>query len=271
MGSRDAAIGRLTAWAGGAARRLAKWRRTALCRLSLHYPTLVRFLPTPRPLHIRRLPYVGPQSYRDLLVCLPGIDDEAEDFEDWGFVDLARAHRWAVDVLLVDAHFGYYADRTILDQLHQDVFFPARVSGYRSIWLAGISLGGFGSLLYASRYEQDLTGVVAMAPFLGTQTIVREIALAGGLAQWTSTMTTSDEIHSVWRWLQTRVNKAHPTPDIFLAFGEEDLFADAHRLLASAIPDSHVLTVPGGHRWPVWRQLWAEFLRRHMTADLTHL
>ncbi|HEU5201608.1 MAG TPA: hypothetical protein VFT92_02350, partial [Nitrospira sp.] len=124
-------------------------------------------------------------------------------------------------------------------------------------------------LLYASRYEYDLTGVVAMAPFLGTQTVVREIALAGGLARWTSTMTTSDEIQEMWKWLQTRMHNARPTPDIFLAYGEEDIFADAHRLLASSLPGAHVLTAPGGHRWPVWRQLWTEFLGRHQTLDLT--
>jgi pimeloyl-ACP methyl ester carboxylesterase len=269
MDSGDAAIGRLMAWRSEAVRRLVKWKRIALSRLSLHYPPLVRFLPTPRPLQIRRCPYVGSPGERDLLVCLPGIGDEAQDFEDWGFVDLVRAHEWPVDVLLVDAHYGYYANRTVLDQLHRDVFLPATGAGYRSIWLAGISLGGFGALLYASRYECDLTGVVAMAPFLGTQTVVREIALAGGLARWTSTMTTSDEIQEMWKWLQTRMHNARPTPDIFLAYGEEDIFADAHRLLASSLPGTHVLTAPGGHRWPVWRQLWKEFLGRHQTLDLT--
>jgi pimeloyl-ACP methyl ester carboxylesterase len=242
--------------------RLAKWKRIALSRLSLQYPFLVRFLPTRRPIEIHRHRFVGETEHRDLLVCLPGIGDHAQDFEDWGFVELAWTHRWAVDVWLVDAHYGYYADRTILDQLHSDVFLPASESSYRSIWLVGISLGGLGALLYASRHKDDLTGVVAMAPFLGTQTIIQEIAIAGGLARWTSSLTTPDDIHLVWKWLQTRMTSAHPAPDLFLAYGEDDMFAEAHRLLASAVPASHVLTVPGGHRWPVWRQLWSEFLDR---------
>lgn len=248
--------------------RLSKWKRMAVSRLSLHYPSLLRFLPTPRPFHIRRHPYEGPSPFRDLLVCLPGIGDEAKDFEDWGFVDLVRSHGWATDVVLVDAHYGYYADRTILEQLHQDVLLPAAASGYRSVWLAGISMGGLGALLYASRHQQNVHGVVAVAPFLGTHTVVQEIASAGGLAQWTTTVTPSDEIRAVWSWATSRGERRPSAPNIFLAFGEQDVFIDAHRLLASTLPTAHVLTAPGGHRWPVWQELWIRFLRRHIPADV---
>jgi len=247
--------------------RLAKWKRIAVSRLSLHYPLFLRFLPTPRPLHIRRWPYDGPLSSRDLLVCLPGIGDEAKDFEDWGFVDLVRAHPWAADVLLVDAHYGYYADRTLLEQLHQDVMLPASTSGYRSIWLAGISMGGLGALLYASHYPKDVQGVVAIAPFLGTRTLVQEIAVSGGLAQWSSTVTPSDEIQTLWRWAHSQRTDRAPMPEIVLAFGETDSFVEGHRLLATSLPQTHVLTAPGGHRWPVWRELWRTFLQRHAPRD----
>ena len=247
--------------------RLAKWRRIAVSRLSLHYPSFLRFLPTPRPLHIRRWPYDGPLASRDLLVCLPGIGDEAKDFEDWGFVDLVRAHPWAADVLLVDAHYGYYADRTLLEQLHQDVILPASTSEYRSIWLAGISLGGLGALLYASHYPKDVHGVVAIAPFLGTRTLVREIAVSGGLAQWSSTVSPSDEIQTLWRWAHSQRTEGAAIPEIVLAFGEADPFVEGHRLLATSLLQTHVLTVQGGHRWPVWRELWKVFLQRHAPRD----
>ncbi|HKT34234.1 MAG TPA: alpha/beta fold hydrolase [Nitrospira sp.] len=242
--------------------RFSKWKRVAVSRLSVHYPSLLRFLPTRRPLDIRPYHYEGSSPSRDLLVCLPGIGDEARDFEKWGFVEQVRAHSWAADVLLVDAHYGYYADRTVVEQLHQDILLPAASSGYRSVWLVGISMGGLGALLYASRYQQGVQGVVAIAPFLGTHTLVQEIALAGGLARWTTTVTPSDEIRTVWSWAQSREHR-RPAPDIFLAFGEEDVFVDAHRLLASSLPETHVLTAPGGHRWSVWRELWTQFLRRH--------
>jgi S-formylglutathione hydrolase FrmB len=244
-------------------RRFSKWKRMAVSRLSLRYPSLLRFLPSNRPLSILRYPYDGRSTMRDLLVCLPGIGDEARDFENWGFVDLVRAHSWPADIFLVDAHYGYYADRTILEQLHQDVLHPAATSDYRSVWIAGISMGGLGALMYASQYQQDVDGIVAIAPFLGTQTVVQEIALAGGLAQWTTTVAPSDEIRALWSWARSR-HRGPPRPDIFLAFGEEDVFVEAHRLLASSLPEAHVLTTPGGHRWPVWQVLWAQFLRRHI-------
>jgi pimeloyl-ACP methyl ester carboxylesterase len=250
-------------------RRLVRWKRIAVSRLSLHYPSFLRFLPTVRPLHIREYRYEGAGPTRDLLVCLPGIGDEAKDFEDWGFVELVRAHSWAADVLLVDAHYGYYADRTILEQLHCDVLVPASSAGYRSVWLAGISMGGLGALLYASRYPNDLRAVVAIAPFLGTQSVVQEISGAGGLARWMSTRTSSDEIRALWTWLGSQSHRRSALPEIFLAFGDTDAFVSAHRLLASSLPTAHVITARGGHRWPVWQTLWKEFLRRHAPRDVT--
>jgi pimeloyl-ACP methyl ester carboxylesterase len=248
--------------------RLSKWKRIAVSRLSLRYPSLLRFLPTPRPLHIQRCPYEGPSASRDLLVCLPGIGDDAKDFEAWGFVDLVRAHSWAADILLVDAHYGYYADRSLLEQLRHDVMLPASSSGYRSVWLAGISMGGLGALLYASRYQEDVQGIIAIAPFLGTRTLLQEIMVSGGLARWTSTVTASDEIRMVWNWAHARSQRDPSSPDVFLGFGEDDTFAQGHRLLASSLPAAHVLTARGGHRWPVWQELWIEFLRRQIRNDL---
>jgi pimeloyl-ACP methyl ester carboxylesterase len=249
--------------------RLAKWKRIAVSRLSVRYPSFLRFLPTARPLVIRQHPYhKGASPARDLLVCLPGIGDHAKDFEEWGFVDLVHAHPWAADVLLVDAHYGYYADRTILEQLHRDVLLPASGCGYRAIWLAGVSMGGLGALLYASRYQNDVRGVIAIAPFLGTHTLLNEITAAGGPALWISSIDPSDEIRTVWSWLASETRRRPAAPDIFLAFGESDTFVAAHHLLASCLPSTHVLVAPGGHRWPVWRQLWKDFLRRHIPRNL---
>jgi pimeloyl-ACP methyl ester carboxylesterase len=267
MDSRNAAVGGVNGFSV-VLYRLSKWKRIAVSRLSVRYPYLLRFLPTPRPLQIHRYPYEGPSPWRDLLVCLPGIGDEACDFEAWGFVDLVRAHSWPADVLLVDAHYGYYADRSLLEQLRRDVILPAFSSGYRSIWLAGISMGGLGALLYASHYQEDVQGVFAIAPFLGTRTLVQEIIVSGGLARWTLLVGASDEIRTVWSWAHARSQREPSSPEIFLGFGEDDTFVQAHRLLASSLPAAHVLTAPGGHQWPVWQELWSAFLRRQIRIDL---
>jgi hypothetical protein len=52
-----------------------------------------------------------------------------------------------------------------------------------------------------------------------------------------------------------------------LAFGDTDIFAEAHRLLASSLPAENVLTAVGGHRWPVWLNLWKQFLARHSARE----
>ena len=73
-------------------------------------------------------------------------------------------------LLFVDAHYGYYADQTVLDQLHRECVFAAS-PGLNSTGPSGspsfsMHLDLSEPCLYASRYECDLTGVVAMAPFL---------------------------------------------------------------------------------------------------------
>ena len=73
-----------------------------------------------------------------LLVLLPGTYSLPEDFVREGFVRAVREAGLAADVLLVDAHTGYYENRSIVDRLHADVVRPARARGYRQVWLAGI-------------------------------------------------------------------------------------------------------------------------------------
>ncbi len=65
-----------------------------------------------------------------------------------------------------------------------DVVLPARAAGYDTIWLAGTSLGGIGALLYLRDHPDDLAGVLALAPYLGEEGVIREIERAGGPASW---------------------------------------------------------------------------------------
>lgn len=245
-------------------RQLLNWKRGVLCRLAYHYPSLLRFLPTIRPLAIRKYCFPDRTSARDLLVFLPGIGDCAADFEAKGLLRLVRQTDWPVDIVTVDAHYGYYADRTILDQLHRDVFLPAQAVGYRHVWLAGISLGGFGALLYTSRYPDHITGVIALAPFLGDRSVIHEISSAGGLNTWLGENAT-DEVRLLWHWLRGyRRSDSPSSPLMYLGFGNEDSFAEGHRLLAAALPSNQVLVVRGGHQWSVWEQLWQGFLERKL-------
>ncbi len=246
---------------------IARLRRSILSRLALHCPPMERFLSTPRPLLTHRhRPSKGPER-TDVIICLPGIGDTADDFAARGFVGSLNQTAWPTDVVTVDAHYGYYADRTILEQLRQDVVLPAKAAGYREIWLVGVSLGGFGALLYTSRYAEDLSGVLALAPFLGHRNLIAEIKTSGGLSEWAgSPLSGREEPRNLWRWLKTSLQQPETFPPVYLGYGHSDRFAEGHRLLSAALPPGRVFTAPGGHRWSVWRGLWMEFLRTRPSA-----
>jgi pimeloyl-ACP methyl ester carboxylesterase len=140
-----------------------------------------------------------------LLVMLPGSYALPEDFIREGFVQAVRDRHLALDMVLVDAHLGYYSDRSIIDRLRADVIAPARARGYRHIWLMGISIGAFGAMILAETLPQDFDGVIALGPYLGKRAMSEEINAQGGLRSWRAPQGTLDreEIDAIlWRWLQ---------------------------------------------------------------------
>ncbi len=146
-----------------------------------------------------------------LIVMLPGAYSHPSEFVREGFVNALNENRLAVDVMLVDAHLGYYNDKTILDRLSQDVMAPARSKGYKSIWVVGISVGGFGGLLYAQTHPGELAGLVTLAPYLGERSLGTDIANAGGLARWAGPLndppgSTPSETQ-LWQWLRGYVGR----------------------------------------------------------------
>jgi pimeloyl-ACP methyl ester carboxylesterase len=224
--------------------------------------------PTTVPLRTIALsgPCTGPVD--TLVVMLPGSYSRPEDYQDEGFVDAARKEGLAVDWLLVDAHVGYYRERSIIDRLHDDVIAPARARGYRRVWLAGISIGAFGAMIYAESHPDDVDGMVAIAPYLGAQEMAEQISAEGGLRQWRAPAERPppDDIDGrLWRWLQRAVGSdaTGPGRPLFLGYGIDDRFAYSDGVLAAALPSDRVYTAPGGHAWPVWQVLW-----RHMLPAL---
>lgn len=205
-----------------------------------------------------------------LLVLLPGAYSTPGEFLREGFVEALNDNRLAVDALLVDAHLGYYNARNILERLETDVIAPARRDGYRAIWIAGISIGGFGGLLYAQTHPGELAGVVALAPYLGERALAADIANAGGLARWRGPLEAapgSDPRRpgeaALWQWLRGYAG-THAAfgarPPLYLGYAVGDRFAFSHRLLAAALPPERVFTTEGGHDWPEWMRLWRRML-----------
>ncbi|HEY0817358.1 MAG TPA: alpha/beta hydrolase [Rhizobacter sp.] len=195
-----------------------------------------------------------------LVVMLPGSYSLPEEFQREGFVRVLRERQVAADVVLVDAHVGYYQARTIIDRLHADVVLPARARGVRHLWFVGISIGAVGAMLYDDEHPQVLDGVVLLAPFLGTRLTALDIENAGGLANWPAPERRADEEVDVrlWRWLQKRTAATtSPSLRIVQGYGDDDRFAYNNRLFSRSLPPAQVFTTPGGHDWPAWNALWA--------------
>lgn len=224
-----------------------------------------RATPRPIPTVSSMLREGGPAS--TLVVFLPGRGDRMEDFERRGLsAEMARAGIHA-DWVSVDAHLGYYQERSVIDRLREDVIGPARVRGYRRIVVVGISLGGLGALLYSRDRPGEIDGLVLMAPFLGGKDkVFAEITAAGGPEAWASArqnesreMKNSDLERELWSFLGKRHAQLPPT---WLAFGEADRYAEGHRLFAPLIPDNRVFRDSGGHDWKTWQVLWREVCER---------
>jgi pimeloyl-ACP methyl ester carboxylesterase len=193
------------------------------------------------------------------IVCLPGAYHTPEDFLSAGFDRRVRERGLGIDLSFVDAELQHVGDRQIRERLQEDIVLPARRSGCRSLWLAGISLGGYLALDYAASHPGDLDGLCLLAPYLGNRIITGEIARAPGLAAWTAgALAEADEERRIWRFIQTEQRTRRRL--LYLGFGREDRFAPAQRLMAEALPASAVDVVPGGHDWRTWTTLWENFL-----------
>lgn len=249
--------------------QMKRLKRNLLCRLVRTSPAFASLLPA--TLSLSRLNYRCGQPTRALVAFLPGIRDLAEDFQIHGFIDTLGEHEVAADAVALDAHYGYYATRTIHDRLTTEVIVPAQEAGYEKIWLVGISLGGFGALSYAAQYPKNVAGVVLLAPYLGDSPLINEIKAAGGLSEWSSAgIEDVDYQRALWGRIKHHEGIRLSKLPIYLGFGEQDAFATANRLLADVLPSEHVVTVRGGHDWGTWKMLWKKLLSARQPQLLRH-
>jgi pimeloyl-ACP methyl ester carboxylesterase len=203
---------------------------------------------------------------RTLLVMLPSAKARPQDLVQYGFVRALRERALPVDVAAVEAHLGYYLDRSLNDHLTRDIIAPAR-KNYSRIWLMGISLGGMGALMYARAHPAEIEGVVVLAPFLGTSGTIAEVARAGGLARWQpAALDPDDDERQLLAWIK-EYTPAPASPKIYLGYGRGDRFAAASNLLAGRLPAAQVLAAEGGHDWATWISLWRQLLDQDLFSS----
>jgi pimeloyl-ACP methyl ester carboxylesterase len=205
-----------------------------------------------------------PDAHADRIVLLPGAYHELEQFIGAGFDQALRERRLSAELILAAPELAHLNDRGWLARLRAEVIEPARERGRGTVWLGGISLGGFMALRYAAEAIDGLDGLCLLAPYLGSRLVAAEVAAHRNLASWQAAVLGEHELgehddeRRIWRFVRSL--GAAAAPRVFLGFGREDRFADTQRLLARVLPASSTQEIPGGHDWPVWRRLWELFL-----------
>ena len=207
-----------------------------------------------------------------LLVVLPGIGDSMQTLVDERVADLWSEAEESCDLVLLDAHFTYYREGNLSERVRDDVLIAARARGYETVWLIGLSIGGYGALWAARENPELVDGVVLIAPMIGVppraDAAVAEIRGAGGLDAWT----VADlgvprhplrEPRTLWAWLREATRSPATHPEIHLLFGQSDRAAPAMEVLAEALPEDRTIRRPGGHEWSTWRVLLGLVFERH--------
>ena len=186
------------------------------------------------------------------MILLPGAYMHAQDFLTHGFDA-------AADIVAVETGMQAYLDGSIVGRLDEAIS-PIRGDG-APVWLAGVSLGGLGALLYARSNPGAVAGLLLLSPFIGTRGTVAQVIDAGGFEAWQpppAEVATSE--HQMLQWLKSYRFDDARSPPIYLGYGENDRYAASYRLLAGLLPADRVVTVDGGHDWETWRVLWDRLL-----------
>ena len=194
--------------------------------------------------------YSDPEGSDTLVVMLPGAAQWVEEYEEQGLVSLIEQCNADISLVGAQAYFGYYRTKTIVTRLREDIILPAMASGKTNIWLLGTSMGGVGTLLYRAKHPEEISGIMAMAPYVGDEDELTAYLNAEEDAD-------DNKMAIIWRDLQA---SAGDNPEIVLGYGSEDGLGFGIRWLESMLPPQRVHQQSGGHDWETWMALWPAML-----------
>ncbi len=208
----------------------------------------------------------APQPAHRLVVMLPGRGDSLRSLSDIGMARFIQQTWPDADVILTGLTMPFYRQGCAVQRLHDEVIEPARRATYQQVWLAGISLGGMGALMYDERYPDQIDGLLVLSPYLGDAAIHREIRQAGGLANWhpgsPQTIAPDTFARELWRHLQGWSQRPQRTRSVWLAYGAEEPFRASIELMRPLLPADHVVMLPGHHDWKLWKPAMRTLLER---------
>jgi Putative esterase len=244
--------------------RRALWGRVLSGCLALLLTGCAAQRPVVVPMPALSLPASPDRVSPTLIVFMPGVQEMPQDIVREGFVDQVRSRGIEADVVVVDAHLGYFTNGVFEQRLREDIVLPARARGHQSIWLAGISLGGFGALRYARAFPDDIDGVIALAPYIAPRLDLQEVWHAGGLLRWQPAAPPKSSQHerALLLWLKGYADPAQRRPPLTIGYGDRDGLQPFAPLMAGILAPERLLSAPGGHDWAPWKAMWGDALDR---------
>ena len=206
------------------------------------------------------------QPAHRLVVVLPGRGDSLQSLSETGIAAIIQQSWPDADVILTGLTMPFYRQGQAAQRLHDEVIEPARRRAYQQVWLAGISLGGMGALLYDHKYPDQMDGLLLLSPYLGDSAIHKEIRSAGGLAAWhagpVQPIGPDTFQRELWRSLQGWSQRPLRTQSTWLAYGADEPFRRPIELMSSLLPPDHVIMLPGHHNWKLWKPAMRTLLER---------
>lgn len=206
------------------------------------------------------------ESSPALVVLLPPAMASVDDYYAQGFVQAWRERAVLADLQLADLDGQRVLNRTAVIDLHTQVVLPALASGYRSIWLVGISLGAYSALSYAAAHatslQRSLAGLYLISPYPGTSDILAEIRSAGDLAAWSQQHPSQEDERAWWHWLSALGVADTARSAIYFGSGNSDRFRRGQALIAQNLAATQVRWAEGAHDWSTWKGLWETWLDR---------
>ena len=195
---------------------------------------------------------------KQLVVLLPGRGDDLRALRRSGMAGTIQQRLPDADVALVELTLAYYMEGHSMQRLHDQVIAPA-LRRYRRVYLAGASMGGMGVLMYERTYPDELTGLILMAPYMGSASLVEEINAAGGLVRWEpgpepTALNRNNVGREEWRVVQSWLADGRRTRNVWLVCGQGDRLHAMAQMIAPALPPGHYFEPEGGHAWVVWKQ-----------------
>lgn len=213
----------------------------------------------------------APQKAQRVVVMLPGRGDDLEGLLKRGTAQIIQQEWPDADVVLVGLTMPFYTNGVAARRLHDEVMVPLKGRRYQQIWLAGISLGGMGTLLYDHDYPGEVDGMLLLSPYLGKGDVQREIRDAGGIAAWKpgpqEPIGPKTFTREMWRSIQQWSTTPSRRNSVWLAYGDKESLRDPIEMMSPQLPSEHVLMLPGKHDWTLWNPAMHALLRAARTPQ----